>query len=107
MGYGLFGLLLLTYIISRGIVVYMDFWVRDWTALLDNYSDPNSSTTTPEVGVIVEGMETDQQFLLFYGVIGVAATIASGIRSFVWVCASLQSSRNLCVYRLGITKKRT
>ena len=100
MGYTLFIVLIFTYVVSRALVVYMDFWIEEWTELLGNpnASAENSSTVVTEASSVPAdglGLDVNNQFLLYYGIIGVSATIASGFRSLAWVAVSLRAAKKL------------
>lgn len=109
MGYTLFVLLIFTYVVSRALVVYMDFWIEEWTELLGspNASASSSSSSSAEnasAEVTTQaapvpsdglGLDINNQFLLYYGIIGVSATIASGFRSLAWVAVSLRAAKKL------------
>lgn len=101
MGFGWFVVMLFTYVLSRGVMLSMDFWIRDWTAAFDTNTTNttlNSSLSTESV-VLPEleelGWDQNTRYLLVYGVLGVAATVASGLRSMAWVVASWKGAKKL------------
>ena len=80
-------------------MVYMDFWIKDWATRSENATLVIGNATTLLPLSAVEGsipnFNLQDEFLLFYGVLGIAATIVSGIRSLTWVVSSLRAAKNL------------